>query len=184
MVGPELDAWGYHMSLADLFSFVSSSAVVVTLVFLFFQMRQANRNQRSLIQQARTARTVDLVLRQTEPYLSEVRARVRSGDPTIELKHIDTFVSHTAAMIWNYEDSFLQFQAGTLDPASWATDVATLKAIVADPACRVAWTINRNLLSGDYRDFVTSLVEATKAAPRVDLVAIWHTRMAKELSTT
>ena len=44
------------MSLSDLAalgSFISGVAVVVTLVFLLVQMRQTNRNQKSLMQQGR-----------------------------------------------------------------------------------------------------------------------------------
>ena len=47
------------MSLADLASLASSVAVVVSLLFLGLQIRQSNRNQRSLMQQGRSARNVD-----------------------------------------------------------------------------------------------------------------------------
>jgi hypothetical protein len=53
--------------LASIGSFVSALAVVVTLAFLLIQTRQTNRNQQSLMQQARTERTVGLRLNQTEP---------------------------------------------------------------------------------------------------------------------
>ena len=41
------------MSLADLASLASSIAVLVSLLFLALQVRQSNRNQRSLMQQGR-----------------------------------------------------------------------------------------------------------------------------------
>jgi len=45
------------MSLSDLAavgSFISGIAVFLSFIFLALQLRQANRNQRSLMQQART----------------------------------------------------------------------------------------------------------------------------------
>ena len=170
------------MSLSEIFSTISSAAVVVTLVFLFFQMHQANRNQRSLIQQARSARTVALIMSQTEPYLSELIARVGAGETNLQEKDVVAFISDQAAVFWNYEDSFLQFQAGTLDAASWQTDLATLNSLLARPAYRVAWQINRGYSTGDYRNLVDSLVRETRAMKQSDLVAIWNAHMADELA--
>ena len=49
------------MTLSDLAavgSFVSGIAVFLSFIFLALQLHQANRNQRSLMQQARTGRNV------------------------------------------------------------------------------------------------------------------------------
>jgi hypothetical protein len=170
------------MSLSEIFSLVSSTAVVVTLVFLFFQMQQANRNQRSLIQQARSARTVSLIMSQTEPYLSELIARTGRGETNLQEKDLIAFISHQAAVFWNYEDSFLQHQAGTLDASSWQTDLATLNSLLARPAYRVAWLFNRGYSTGTYRSLVDNLIRETKSVKQGDLVALWNAHMADELA--
>jgi len=46
------------MHASDLPNFISSVAVVVTLVFLLIQTRQTNRNQKSLMQRGRTSRWI------------------------------------------------------------------------------------------------------------------------------
>ena len=54
------------MSLGDLTalaSLASSITVLVSLLFLGMQIRQGNRNQRSLMQQGRSARNVELLSR-------------------------------------------------------------------------------------------------------------------------
>jgi hypothetical protein len=61
------------MSLADLASLASSVAVVVSLLFLGLQIRQTNRNQRSLMQQGRSARNVELLSRLSDPRVSDCR---------------------------------------------------------------------------------------------------------------
>jgi hypothetical protein len=64
VLGPSAKIVISSMSLADLASLASSLAVVVSLVFLGLQIRQSNRNQRSLMQQGRSARNVAIVLPQ------------------------------------------------------------------------------------------------------------------------
>jgi hypothetical protein len=61
--------------LASLGSFASGLAVTVTLIFLVIQTRQANRNQRALMQQGRAASQVDLLLRYSESYFGRVSLR-------------------------------------------------------------------------------------------------------------
>src|SRR5438128_8677488 len=68
------------MSLADLASLASSVAVVVSLLFLGQQIRQFNRNQRSVMQQARSARTVKLVSRLSDARISDVISRGANGE--------------------------------------------------------------------------------------------------------
>ena len=71
------------MSLSDLASFgslVSSVAVLVSLVFIGLQIRQSNRNQRSLMQQGRSARNVELLARLSDPRLSDIMLRVSKGE--------------------------------------------------------------------------------------------------------
>src|SRR5215472_8902954 len=107
--------------LASIGSFSSGVAVVVSLVFLALQMRQANANQRSLMQQGRSARTVDMLMKMSEPVLSETIVGAFGGGVREEPARIFGFYSFACACFWNYEDSFLQFRAKTLGGAGWAT---------------------------------------------------------------
>lgn len=59
---------------------------------------------------------------------------------------------------WSYEDSYMQFQAGTLDRGSGESDVAMLKRLAAHPSYRVVWKMARDGMSGAYRDYVDSLM--------------------------
>ena len=68
------------MSLADIASLASSAAVLVSLLFLGLQIRQSNRNQRSLMQQGRSTRNVDLLSRLTDSKLSDIWVRVSAGE--------------------------------------------------------------------------------------------------------
>ena len=63
------------MTFADLSSlggFISGIAVVITLIFLLLQMRQTDKNQKALLQQGRSARVTELILKRTEPELERI----------------------------------------------------------------------------------------------------------------
>ena len=117
--------------LASLGSFASGIAVVVTLLFLLLQLRQSNLNQKSLMQQGRTARTVDLLTKFTDPNLAAIILRAFRADPSLTDEEYFVFYGYAGALFWNYEDSFLQFKIGTLDQLSWASDVSTLERLLA-----------------------------------------------------
>jgi len=144
--------------LAALGSFVSGVAVVISLAFVGLQMRQANRNQRSLMQQGRSTRHVDLLLRLGDPLISDVMTRLQTkGVDEISDAEMLTIYSYGAAIFWSYEDSFLQHRNGMLDDASWSSDVLALKRLVATPLYGSVWRLVRDGIGGDYQAFVDDL---------------------------
>src|SRR5579862_1058957 len=117
--------------LAALGSFVSGIAVVVSFIFLALQIRQSNWNQRSLMQQGRTERNVNILLKMSDPLLSETLAEAHANCLSLDPARVWAFYGLAAAVFWSYEDSFIQFEAGTLDARSWQSDVATIKRLLA-----------------------------------------------------
>lgn len=169
---------------ASLGTLISSLAVLVSLGLLGLQVRQANRNQRALMQQGRSARTVDILLRMSELQMAGVLGQVYRCDETLDEAQIISFYGFASATFWNSEDSFLQHRAGTLDAASWATDVATLKGLLRSPAYRAAWTMARYAATGGYADFIDSLILEVKPQRRGDISAQWRALIAAEMAQT
>jgi hypothetical protein len=171
------------MSLADLASvgsFASGAAVVVSLVFLALQMRQTNANQKSLMQQGRSARTVDMLMKMSEPVLSETIVGAFGGGVAGEPARIFAFYSFACACFWNYEDSFLQFRAKTLDASGWATDELTLRGLLANPAYRAVWRMARNGMNADYRVYLDRLMQEVQPAEPRDVARVWTTYFTEE----
>src|SRR5450755_2094299 len=173
------------MTFADLSSlggFISGIAVVITLIFLLLQMRQTDKNQKALLQQGRSARVTELILKRTEPELSRALTRGLQADLTIEGFQVESINAFFSALFWSIEDSFLQYRAGLLLSTSWETDDATLRGFFAVPACRVAWTMNRDLISGDYRNYVDALMRDIKPSAASDTLETWRNLMSRELA--
>jgi hypothetical protein len=146
-------------NLASIGSLISSTAVILSIIFLALQIRQANRNQRSLIQQARTDRNVLILLKMTEPAVSEMLAEADGQRVAPNPAKIWSFYGFAAAVFWSYEDTFMQQRAGTLHPDSWRSDVATLRRLIAHPSYRAVWKMARDGMSGRYRDYVDELMD-------------------------
>jgi hypothetical protein len=173
------------MTLSDLAaigSLVSGIAVVVTLIFLLFQMRQTNRNQRSLMQQGRTARITDIFLRQTDLGLSATVTRAMLVDMTLDRAEAHTVNVLGAALFWSFGDSFLQHKSGLLDEESWKQELSSLRTQLALPHMRVVWKLHRSHLTGAYRAFVDALIQEIKPRKGFDEYEVWKSMMAKELA--
>jgi hypothetical protein len=167
--------------LAALGSFVSGAAVAISLILLLLQMRQNDKTLRANLQQSRTARYSEQLLRPTERYLSEAITRAAQGDLTMEAPMINAFIRHTANMFWNSEDVFMQHKSGTIDRVAFESDIAILRKFLETPAYRAGWQFNRDYATGEFRAFVDNLVSETKAVPFPDLVTTWNTLIAAEL---
>src|SRR5215472_12830534 len=93
---------GASMSLSDLASigsFVSGIAVLVSLLFLYFQVRQVNqqviqaeRNQRALIQQGRAQRAADHAWRMADPELATTYWKGVRRPEDLSLAELDPFL--------------------------------------------------------------------------------------------
>ncbi len=172
------------MTLADLAaigSFLSGIAVVISFVFLTLQIRQSNRNQRSLIQQARTGRNLDTLLHLTDEYISETIAEADLNCAGLSPARIWAFYGLAGSVFWNYEDSFMQLRAGTLEKRSWDSDVATIRRLLQYPAYRIAWKMARGGMSGEYRDYVDAIMREVKISTAT-LTDLWKTYCEEELA--
>ena len=165
--------------LASLGSLLSSVAVLVSLIFLGLQIRQANRNQRSLMQQGRSARNVDLLCHLTDPKLSEILLRVSAGETLPDADYYALY-GYMAAVIWSYEDNFFQFRSGTLDAKSWASDRLTLKRLLGNPAYRAVWRAVREGIGEDYRTFLDGIAAEARGKGAMNVAGILKQYIAEE----
>ena len=175
------------MLLSDLSaigSFVSGIAVFFSFFFLALQLRQANRNQKALMQQGRTGRNVDILLKIAEPAMSETIAEADSSGGALSDSKIWSFYGFAAAVFWSYEDSFLQFQSKTLDSSSWQSDVATLRRLIAAPPYRAVWKMARDGMSGAYRDYIDRLMSEVPVNSSRNLTDQFKAYMAEEWTST
>ena len=172
------------MSISDLAaigSFVSGIAVAITLVFLLIQIRQTNRNQRSLMQQGHLTMLVDASMRWAEPTMQNVIVRAEACDTTMEPAQIGSYLIMLQAVMRNFEDGYLQLKSGTLDAASLASDVEMVRVHFAAPAYRAGWRVLRDRFGADFREYVDAFLREIEVETSFDPTSQWKTFVAEEL---
>jgi hypothetical protein len=109
---------------------ISAAAIVISLIFVGFQIQDGNRETRSATQQAVTDQTVMFIMNiATDEHLPRVLGEVitnqaRFGDFTLE--EITRINSVSIAALRRFENIYLQVEAGNLDEQSLRSSSSVL----------------------------------------------------------
>jgi hypothetical protein len=173
--------------LAEIGSFVSGVAILASLIFLYFQLRQINhqvkqaeKNQQSAIRQGRAGRSIGIVLTGTEPSLADAFVKGAFGDDDISLTQLMQFSAVCRATIINSEDTFYQHKDGLLDEATFVGFVAGMKGTFRYPGFRAQWKTVRRNHGNEFVEFMDKLIAEIPVAPRTDILARWAASVAAE----
>ena len=173
--------------LAEIGSFISGVAILASLIFLFFQLRQINqqvkqaeKNQQSAIRQGRATRTVDIVLTGTEPSLADAFVKGTFGDEDISQTQLSQFSAVCRATFINSEDTFYQHKEGLLDEAGFFGFVAGMKGTLRYPGFRAQWKSARRNHGTEFVEFMDKLLVETPVTLRFDLLARWQASITAE----
>ncbi len=172
------------MSLSDLAaigSFIGGVAVVVSFVFLAFQLRQSTHNQRTSIAIQRTALTQELSL---GILAHDLGLWLRGGfaDPSLTDEEIARYQGVALMTFWLYEEHFYQHRDGMLDPGRWATNINRLRSFMAQPGYRAAWRAAAPIyFEADFRHSVDEIMHATPLnTDPTAFVNAWKALVAEE----
>jgi hypothetical protein len=172
------------MSLTDLAaiaSVISSAAVAITLIFLALQVRQAEKNQRAMMQLGRADRVSSQALKVAEPSLALVFNKGTQLPEELTRDELDQFTTIARAMFMSAEDSFLQHKARLLDEAAYRSFVASQKFMLAAwPGLRAAWRMLSGLHDADFASFMNDLVSQAPPVPAPDRMAQWTAILQSE----
>ena len=171
------------MSLSDLASIgslVSGIAVLTSLVFLYFQMRQTaeqvrqtEKNQMAAIRQGRTNRVVEMFMACTEPLVADAISKGNWGDVDITPTQLTQFENYTVAYINHVEDSFHQHEDGLLNDAAYEHFVRGLTLALATPGIRLALQSFLKRRDDAFSPFIENIMNSTPVEQRGDPVARW-----------
>jgi hypothetical protein len=182
---------GLYVSIADLAalaSLVSGMAVLISLVLLYYQLRQltaqvrqAEQYQQTLVKQARTSRVMDVNARLADPDFAAVYLRVMTNDH-VTLLDWSRFNAHARAIFQNGEDTFSQHRRQLLHKDDFDGFVLALQWTFRSPALRVAWSRHRASFPAHYVAFVDQIVADSLIVPiHADTLEKWKLEIAAEL---
>lgn len=166
--------------LASLGSFVSGISVLATLAFLLVQIRQANQNQRAIIQQGRASRIADFLLTVIDPSLLPAWTMGLRGEVDIGPDRYFQFMYMARARFLSVEDSFLQHRNGLVDEGAYVGHIEAFKAVLGARGLRAAWRLTRESYDRDFAKFVDGLVGERRAPAEHTSMERWLELVEKE----
>jgi hypothetical protein len=164
------------MSLSDLASigsFMSGIAVVISLIYLSFQIRQTAKNQRGTMHQMRASLSTDVMLRIAESGLAPSFRAGLSGAPDITEAEFWQFFYAASAILRTTENAFTQYEDGLISDAHFASAKASARAFLTNPGYRALWQATRLSREQGFRDFMDELATEAAHPSSADLFAAW-----------
>jgi hypothetical protein len=166
--------------LASIGSFISGVAVVVSLIYLAFQVRQAAKNQRGTMHQMRAALSTDVMLRIADQGLSPSFRAGLTGAPGITEAQFWQFYYGASAIMRTSENAYIQYQDGLISERHFASAKASAKAFLGSPGYRALWKATRLDREPGFRLFMDQLQAETAASGPRDLFGAWKSLVAAE----
>lgn len=155
--------------LADLGEFISSIAVLGSLGFLFFQMRQmtgqmrqSEINQRSLINQNVMTRDHEINLMFAQ--LGDVHSKAQLPDTELSHAEIMKLVLMLRAALGQMQDVHVQRQTGLIEQDTHDYIEAGVRALLAIPTYRIVWQWIRPSVSPQTALLVEGFIATTPLA--------------------
>jgi hypothetical protein len=175
--------------LAAIGSLISGIAVLASLVFLYFQLRQLNaqlsqaeRFQQTLVKQARTSRVMEVAARLTDESFAALHLRVMTNADDLSLLDRSRYFGHAKAVFQNGEDTYSQYRRGLLHEDDFNGFVRALEQSFQSPGLRVAWYADRWSFPEPYAAFIDKIVASVPVTPMAsDTLVKWRAALAAEI---
>jgi hypothetical protein len=128
---------------ASIGSLVSGLAVLVSLIYLSLQVRQAERNQRAIVHQAMIARFNEIALRMADGPLAELHFRAVSGAEDFSGAEVLQLTYLALAHANQAADALVQRRAHLIDDAMFEAAMGPVRTIFRAPVYRAVWSLGR-----------------------------------------
>jgi hypothetical protein len=162
------------MSLSDLAAlggFLSSLAVCGSLVYLALQVRQSDRNQRSLMIQGIATRGSGIIMFMAQPHISPLLGRMTAGETDFSQPEIMQLNLALRLVLADFQDTYQQHNAGLADELSFDGSGHIAKLFLGYPVMRVLWQRARPTFPSEIARIVDELTGGVPLFEPIDLKA-------------
>jgi len=175
------------MSLADLASigsFISGIAVLISLVYLGLQVRQAKLHQQSAIRQGRADRIVAMCFEAGNPSVAEAIAKGYAGADDITETQLTQYHYICRGFFYHCEEEFFQYKEGLANDAYNASFLAGTRRMFCEPGLRVQWKQQREAFLPEFVVVMDKLLAGSQPITNLDVLTAWKTAVAAEKTGT
>ena len=161
---------------------IASVAVIASLVYLALQTRQSARSTRAAMHENRAATVLRHIDKVTEEDFQPVWLKGLSAAADMSDADIWKFSLQAGGWIIMWEERFRERKEGMLDETRWASSEATISGMTRSPGFRAVVAVMRPRLDPDFGALMDKHVALGRAAPAVNVAAVWREAAARELA--
>ena len=165
--------------LASLGSLVSGFAVLVSLVYLAIQVRQAEKNQRAVLNQGYITRVADYLRWYAESPVNELRTRVMAGDTTFTAAELLRLQMALRVTLLSAQDAYLQHKTGLVDAMTLENSMRSVSSWLGQPVYRALWLQQAPTIAPEFAAVVETMLRETPITKADDLVSRFQADLAK-----
>ena len=167
--------------LASIGSFVSAIAVVISLVYLASQVRQARSHQQAAIRAERASRLAMMNTAAEDPSIADAIMKGLQGSGDISATQYAQFTHFCRASFYNAEDTYFQHNQGLISDQAFASFIASVKGWAARaPGIRACWKQFRSLFVSEFADWMDRTLAEVEPLPPIDTFAQWRSLVDAE----
>jgi hypothetical protein len=167
--------------LASIGSFVSAIAVVISLVYLASQSRQARSHQPAAIRAERASRLAMMNTAAEDPSIADAIMKGLQGSGDISVTQYAQFTHFCRASFYNAEDTYFQHSQGLISDQAFASFIASVKGWAARaPGIRACRKQFRGLFVSEFADWMDRTLAEVEPAPPIDTFAQWRSLVDAE----
>ena len=171
------------MSLSDLASigsFVSASAVLVSLIYLAIQVRQAEKNQRAVLNQGYITRVTEYLRWYAESPILELRARVMAGDTSFTAEELLRLQLALRVTLLSAQDAYLQHKAGLVDAMTLDNSMRSVRNTWLNlPVYRALWQQQAPTIAPEFAAVIEKMLQETPVTKPIDMVSLFRADLTK-----
>jgi hypothetical protein len=154
--------------LASLGSFVSGIAVLISLIFLYIQLRQLNqqvrqaeKNQQAAIQQARSYKRIDMQRDRVGDAALRESWRLSNERPDdMTVAQYTQFSNEAMAAYFLTEDTYYQRKQGLISDIAYDEWLSNIRRMTfTQPGIRALWPQRRALFPDEFAAFIDKLID-------------------------
>jgi hypothetical protein len=172
--------------LASLGSFASGVAVLVSLVFLYFQLRQVNeqvkqgeKNQRAVLNQGYITRVTEYLRWYAESPINELRARVIAGDTSFTAEELLRLQMAFRVTLLSAQDAYIQHKAGLVDSMTLDNSMRSVRTTwLGQSVYRALWLQQAPTIAPEFAGVIEKMLQETPVAKPIDVVSKFQADLA------
>jgi hypothetical protein len=168
--------------LSDLAQTIAAIAVVVSIVYLAIQTRQAAQNAKAAIHEDRAATILGHIENMIDSDFHPVWNKGNRIAADMSDEEAERYMLFVAGVVLVWEERFRQKQEGMMTGDRWASSERTIRTFTTAPGFRAMIAVMRPGFDPEFGALMDKHLAQGRAAPDGNRAAVWRAAATRELA--